>query len=84
MPISTSTDCSFTSNFEFIDAVLQLGEAVNMKGVDVSTSSAIGKGAGFFQGRKYISLDVADCVELRGRHCWFVCGSVLLGKLFDL
>jgi hypothetical protein len=69
VPIGASEDSSFTSNFDLLDAVLQLFEAVNMKQVDMSTSSAIGEVAGIFQGRKYISLDVADCFELRGRHC---------------
>ena len=68
VPIGASTDTSFTSNFDLFDAVLQLVEAVNMKRVDMSTSSAIGEVAGIFQGRKYISLDVTDCFQLGARH----------------
>ena len=84
VPIGASTDTSFTSNFDLFDAVLQLVEAVNMKRVDMSTSSAIGEVAGIFQGRKYIKVDVADCFELRGRHCVFGFRCFWLRKLFDL
>ena len=49
VPIGASTDTSFTSNFDLFDAVLQLFEAVNMKRVDMSTSSAIGEVACIFQ-----------------------------------
>ena len=56
MPISASADRSFTSNFHLFDAVLQFIEAVNVKRVDMSTSRVIGEVAGFFQGRKDISL----------------------------
>ncbi len=75
---------SFTSNFDLFDAVLQLIEAVNMKRVDMSTSSVIGEVAGIFQGRKYIKVDVADCFELRVRHCCCVCRCFWLRGLFDL
>jgi hypothetical protein len=68
LSVSASSDSSFASNFDLFDAVLQLFEAVNMKRVDMSTSSAIGEVAGIFQGRKYIKVDVADCFELRVRH----------------
>ena len=84
VPIGASTDTSLTSNFDLFDAVLQLLEAVNMKRVDMSTSSAIGEVAGIFQGRKYIKVDVADCFELRVRHCVFGFRCFWLRKLFDL
>ncbi len=64
MSISASSGRSLTSNFHLLFAVLQFVEAVNMKRVDMSTSRVIGGVAGFFQGRKYISLEVVDSSEL--------------------
>ena len=66
VPIGASTDTSFTSNFDLFDAVLQLLEAVNMKRVDMSTSSAIGEVAGIFQGRntsRWTSQIASSCVS---------------------
>ena len=84
LSVSASSDSSFTSNSDLLDAVLQFVEAVNMKGVDMSTSSVIGEVAGFFQGRKDISLDVADSFELGLRHLFGLCCCLWLMKLLDL
>jgi hypothetical protein len=48
LSISASSDRSFTSNFDLLDAVLQFIEAVNVKQVDMSTSSVICEVAGVF------------------------------------
>ena len=84
VPIGASFDSSFTSNFVLLDAELQLLEAFNIKRVDMGPSSVVSEVAGFFQGRKYISLDFADCFELRGRHRCCVIRGFELVKLFDL
>ena len=84
VPIGASFDSSFTSNFVLLDAVLQLLEAVNIKRVDMSPSSVVSEVAGFFQGRKNISLDVADSFELGLRHLFSLCCCLWLMKLFDL
>jgi hypothetical protein len=48
LSISASSDRSFTSNFDLLDAVLPFIEAVNVKQVDMSTSSVICEVAGVF------------------------------------